>query len=377
MKLFSKKIKSSIKITDKMLLAFVFISMASISSHAQVCQKNTEFSGSAWVTQPSGTEFKNGQVVASTTGSVTYYLPGVRGTVIVDGRSWNIYSNSYEVIDLPKTPGVGVRIKWGEYWTHASYNFNHSNLTPKGTVLSQNFNRNLVRGSSKQSYIITLQFDYEIVVTDSEKYKGGKLIIESDGKAFAYTSSSNGYDSATPCIGGTLDLLDALRVHTTLPELPDPPTPTCASAQVSAAVKLGSVIASQVATHGSNRSGGTNGEVTFQLTGRNCPLGTTIKAYFTDIRSKSSTEDYVRSSNPAVGFRMYHKQNTTPIQMGPAPIGSTLPTRPPVMEGPTTEVKTDMLIPITAQYVLLPGMSSENIKPGRVTAAATVTFMYD
>lgn len=378
--IYQKELSDGINNFTKIIIASILILIIAAPSHAQTntCQRNTDFSGSAWVTQPSGSEFRNGQVIASTTGSVTYFVPYDRNTVILDGSSWNIATSQYNVMDLPKTPGVGVRIKWGGYWAHGSYQFSHSNLTPKGTLLSENFKQNLTRGkSSKTSYIITFSYDYEIVVTDSKLYKGGKLIVESTGRAFAYTSHSNGIGSPAPCIGGTLDLLEAIKVGTTLPELPDPPTPTCASADLAQVAKLNPIISSQVAPYISSRSGGTAGEVEFQLIGRRCPKGTTIKAYFTDNRSPSSTENYLNSSHPDIGVRLYHKQNQTPIQFGPAPLGSNLPSRPAVMEGPVTITTTDMFIPITAQYVQLPSVTAGDVKAGSMKAAATVTFVYD
>ncbi|WP_370678781.1 fimbrial protein [Comamonas sp. GB3 AK4-5] len=378
--IYQKELLDGIKNFTKILIASILFLIITTPLHAQTntCQRNTDFSGSAWVTQPSGSEFRNGQVIASTRGAVTYYVPHDRNTVILDGRSWNIATSQYSVMDLPKTPGAGVRIKWGGYWIHGAYQFIHSYLAPAGTLLSKNSNQNLTRGkSSKSSYIITFYYDYEIVVTDNKLYKGGKLIIESTGRAFAYTSHSNGIGSPAPCIGGTLDLLEAIKVGTTLPELPDPPTPTCASADLAQVAKLKPIIASQVAPYSSNRSGGTAGEVEFQLIGRRCPKGTTIKAYFTDNRSPSSTNNYLNSSHSDIGVRLYHKQSQTPIQFGPAPLGSTLPSRPAVIEGPVTITTTDMFIPITAQYVQLPSVAAGDVKAGSMKAAATVTFVYD
>lgn len=365
----------------RLLLIFFLISNTCTSSYAQSCQRNTDFTGSAWITQPSGTNFRNGQVIANTQGWVSFSLTEVRKRepkIMHEGRSWNIFSTPYETIDLEKTPGVGIRIKWEKEWVHTDYNFKVENSTTPGTILSQNYsNRTLLSGSAPDGFLITFTYTYEVVVIDNKKYKGGKLILDTDARAFTETYFSYSGSSKIPCIGGTLDLLQALKINIPDPELPDPPTPTCASVKINTTAKLGNVITSQVTDYGSSRSSGTAGEINFELSGRSCPKGTTIKAYFTDIRSTSSTADYLKSSNPDVGIRLYHKQSTTPIQLGPTPIGSTLPARPPVIEGPTTSAGTDMFIPITAQYVSLPGVVSGNIKPSEIKAAATVTFMYD
>lgn len=371
-----KFIKNFQKSLPPLILSAINIS-TSPAHAADVCQRNTDWGSSTWVMLPSGNDFQNGQVIGSTRSSVTYYLPSSRTTVIVDGRSSNITQNQYNVVDLPKTPGVGVRIKWGGHWVHGSYKFNILNSTSNGTLLSRNSEQNLIRGNAPYSYIITLYYDYEIIVTDSKKYKGGKLIVDTDAKVLAITSHSAGYGQPIPCIGGTLDLLDTLKGDVTIPELPDPPTPTCASADLTLAAKMNSVTSSQTAGYGTSRSNGALSEFNFTLAGRRCPQGTTIKAYFTDSKYQSEERDYLKSSHPDVGLRIYHRQEEKPIQFGPAPLGSTLPLRPAIIEGPTTSTMTDILVPFTAQYVRTPTASAGSIRPGSLKAAATVTFMYD
>ncbi|MDR2325467.1 MAG: fimbrial protein [Acidovorax sp.] len=356
--------------------------MIGTTSHAQTsaCRKLDNISIKGWTMQPSGIEFQDGQIIGTTQGWIMYSLSR-RSTVQVDGKSWNIPSNKYGVVNLPKTPGVGIRIKWAGYWVHADYKLEILNLRPNGDVLSQNFNRNLIKGrsnaESQGEWVISFYYDYEIVVTDSKKYKGGPLIIESDANVFANTSHSIGSNSPALCNGGALDLLGALRDKTGEPELPKPPVPTCAAADLDHVAKMKPVTSSQIAAHGSDRGSGALGEYNFILAGRKCQQGTTIKAYFTDNKDYSSNKTYLKSSHPDIGVRIYHRQNQIPIEFGPAPLGSTLPSRAAIIEGPSMSEATDMLIPFTAQYVRIPTVSAGNVRPGEMKAAATVTFIYD
>ena len=110
---------------------------------------------------------------------------------------------------------------------------------------------------------------------------------------------------------------------------------------------------------------------------RRCPVGTTIKAFFTDTRASSETKNYLQSSHSSVGVRLYHRDSQQAIDFGPAPLGSTLPDRAPVLEGPTSNSLSDIHLPITAQYVQLPHVQSGTITPGSMRAATVVTVIYD
>ncbi|WP_324588101.1 fimbrial protein [Alcaligenes phenolicus] len=137
------------------------------------------------------------------------------------------------------------------------------------------------------------------------------------------------------------------------------------------------VTVAQVAPYGSHRSQAVTGEYRFDLVGRQCPLGTKISAYFTDTRAPAADNNYVKSSHPSVGVRLYHRDSADPIKLGPAPGGSTMPSRLAVVEGPSTSSMSDMHMPMTAQYVAMPEVDLTSITPGSLQAEAVVTFMYD
>ncbi len=106
-------------------------------------------------------------------------------------------------------------------------------------------------------------------------------------------------------------------------------------------------------------------------------MGTKISAYFTDTRAPAADNNYVKSSHPSVGVRLYHCDSADPIKLGPAPGGSTMPSRLAVVEGPSTSSMSDMHMPMTAQYVAMPEVDLTSITPGSLQAEAVVTFMYD
>ncbi|MDR2325813.1 MAG: fimbrial protein [Acidovorax sp.] len=361
---------------DFLIVFFTMLGLSNaVYSKESNCQRNS-ITKHGWTMSPSGNEFNNGDIIGRSKLIASYFFPWDKNTAVVYAGSRDADYHDYAVIPMSKTPGVGIRIKWGGYYS--AYEFTHSYQMDIGWGLAWPEWRQMLKGKARGygEYTINLYYDYEIVVIDKDKYKGGKLIITNEMHVTAVTTGVNENGQSYSCSGGEVELLAEIS-NDAIPELPKPVIPTCASAEVNRTVKMNPVIVSQVSAYESNRSSGTAGEFNIELIGRRCPEGTTIKAFFTDTKALSESNDYLKSSHPDVGVRLYHGQNQTPIQMGPAPVGATLPSRPAVVEGPVAASMADLYVPITAQYVQMPGASPGNIRAGKMNAAATVTFMYD
>ncbi|MCM2559605.1 fimbrial protein [Alcaligenes faecalis] len=362
------------------ILCWVFLVVLSSEAKAQgpdKCLQNPASPPYYWKVIPSGNEFYDGQVIATASVNASFYYDASEPTAYLEGGGRGVPYNRFDAIPMPQTPGVGVRITWAEHWVHGAYSFQLNQQKPKGTRLSGPYWFNLLSGSAPGWFTMIYYFDYEIVVIDASKYKGGKPIFtqEANVTATAYSNHKNG--GLRECINGTFNLLAPLVKDTAVPELPKPPVPTCASATLNVVATLPPVTVAQVAPYGSNRSQGVTGEYRFDLVGRQCPLGTKISAYFTDTRAPAADNNYVKSSHPSVGVCLYHRDSADPIKLGPAPVGSTMPSRLAVVEGPSTSAMSDMHMPMTAQYVAMPEVDLTSITPGSLQAEAVVTFMYD
>lgn len=339
------------------------------------CERYSPLSSSGWTMKPAGSSFENGEVIGATRASTTYYMPLGQNSSSITAGSFNAQQNAWDAIPMQQTPGVGVRVKWGGYTATTSISV--VQMSPVGSSITKKMWETIFRSRASSSYYITYYYLYEIVVIDKEKYKGGKLIISDTTPVTALASSETNSNSYQTCVNGFLNLLTAVTSELHIPELPEPAVPTCATADINLNAKMEAINASQVASYGSSRSSGTPGEFFFRLIGRGCSKGTVIKAYFTDARSPSSSTNYLSSTNPSVGVRLFYDQDQTPINFGPAPIGSTLPSRQPIVEGPAAADMTTLYIPITAQYVRFPGVEVQAVKEGGMRASSTVTFVYD
>lgn len=359
------------------LLYFLIIFFAHIenASAQGFCYKDGAMKSSGWKMLPPGSSFSNGQVIGSTTAHVSYKMQGLQTHPMITAGSPAAQDNQYDAIPMPQTPGIGVRIKWLGYGT--TVNITVKSQVPYGTILSKKYWKEIFDATYRSSYIINFFYGYEIVVIDKDKYKGGKLVITDSTDVTAITTSRMVGQSPQVCLEGFVNLLTAVVSELNIPELPEPSKPTCASAEISFHKKMNAINASQVAPYASSRSSGTTEELLFRLIGKGCSKNTVIKAYFTDARSPSASSNYLSSTNQAVGIRLYYDQDQTPINFGPAPIGSTLPSRQPITTGPATIDMETLYIPVTAQYVRYPGVAAGDVKAGEMQAATTITFVYD
>lgn len=370
-------LKNHKPILNKIITFFFLIIFSSFHSAYALpyCSLSGKMSSNGWSMSPPGSSFSNGQVIGSTTASVTYTMPVPQNLPILIAGSTTAEYNEYNTIPMLQTPGVGVRIKWGGYYATAGINV--SLQVPHGTILTRKYWQEIFKATSRSSFQITFRYNYEIVIIDKEKYKGGKLIITDSTPALSFLSTARPGTNPQTCMDGWVNLLTAVTNELSIPELPEPAKPTCASTNLGYTVPLNPIKASDITSYGSSRSSGAASEQEFRLIGYNCAPGTVIKAYFTDSRSQSSTEDYLSSTNPSTGIRLYNHDSQTPIRFGPAPIGSTLPSRSPIIEGPATATSSTLYYSITAQYVRRPGFAAGDVKPGELRAATTVTFVYD
>ncbi|MDR2325513.1 MAG: fimbrial protein [Acidovorax sp.] len=368
--------KSLFKFNIKFIALFLAIIFATLNANAQnACYRYSPLSSNGWTMKPAGSSFTNGEVIGTTRASTTYYMPLGQNSSAITAGSLNAQQNAWDAIPMQQTPGVGVRVKWGGYTATTSISI--VQMSPIGSSITKKIWETFLRSRASSSYYITYHYIYEIVIIDKEKYKGGKLIISDTTPVTAIASSEISATHYQTCVNGFLNLLTAVTSELNIPELPEPAKPTCASAQIGFTAKMNPINASQIAAFGSNRNQGIPGELKFRLIGNNCAKGTVIKAYFTDTRASSAENNFLYSTNETVGVRLYYDEDQDPIKMGPAPVGSTLPLRSPIIEGPAMSDNSSLYIPITAQYVRLPYVGANDVKAGGMRAATTVTFIYD
>lgn len=215
------------------ILCCVFLVVLSSEAKAQgtdKCSQNPASPPYYWKVIPSGNEFYDGQVIATASVNASFYYDASEPTAYLEGGGRGVPYSRFDAIPMPQTPGVGVRITWAEHWVHGAYSFQLKQQKPKGTRLSGPYWLNLLSGSAPGWFAMIYYFDYEIVVIDASKYKGGKPIFtqEANVTATAYSNHKNG--GLRECINGTFNLLAPLVKDTAVPELPKPPVPTCASA---------------------------------------------------------------------------------------------------------------------------------------------------
>lgn len=339
---------------------------------------------SPWVVKPNADGISSGTVLATATtitrtvattptqtgGTFSYlaYRPA--------GQSYESIHNTEAVSGMA---GVGLRIKWAGITSPGG--FKSLDALPNGTVIP-NALGDLVSGaySMMNNAEYTVTFALELVVTDAAAYKGGSVNIDQSGTLMLLPrmEPNVGSTSNTACHTGTLYPSfppESLRAIS----LPIPPAPTCEfdTATLNQTVTLGAANSASVAKNGAARSAGATGEKPFFIQAKNCGAGTIFHAYFTDALAASSTNDYLRPAGASnVGIRIYHDNDTTPVPLGPAPIGSTLPARAPITTGSVNAAQgANYSLPFTAQYVQLPDASG-SASPGEMSASAKLTIVY-
>lgn len=297
------------------------------------------------------------------------------------------YNSVTAALPLKSLPGVGAAVTFiagmtptmPSLWIWPWPSKTGTVFTPssKGGYLSYAYPAGLSDGRYNTS--MKAVFRYQLYVTDATAY--GKDLSKINmslekGPQILWTAQLDGV--VTNCFDGanTANRLTSIPA----PVLPVPTVPTCDfnMTLMNQAVSLNPAISSSVAAAGAGRSAGAAGEKSFQLQASNCKNGALMNIYFTDTSNPASSNDYLvptggGSSAGKVGIRLYHDTSTTPIQFGPAPVGSTLPSRAPITYSSSGG---SLTVPFTGQYVRIPGGTGSTAPAGAVSAATTVTIVY-
>lgn len=330
-----------------------------------------------WNMKPSGGIFKNGDVVGSITAATAFYMPLAHSDTVQILASGNTVSNRYNALPLEGMPGLGLRVLWASYGTTTP-------LTPLlppapyGTVLTNRSWFSVLEARARANYNLMQQYIFELVIIDEALYKGGTLAFTAKNQVQIITSVKIAPNNYQMCLNGFIDPMAALTGTVQVPELPKPVAPTCkfSVGTLNQRVTLGPVDPGQVVPAGVERSQGAEGQAHFLIEATGCNKGATMDIYFTDARNSSLTKNYIHTTNPAVGIRMFYRGEFDPLLVGPAPSGSWVPQRYAPRLGPATVEGGSLSAGFTAQYVRLPNKTEADIRPGPLEAAATFVIVY-
>lgn len=330
----------------------------------------------SWKMAPSGTAFKNGDVVGRVSAYAQFFMPVSHGETAIVMEVGGTVANPYHAVPLAGMPGLGLVVRWGGYG--ASANVTDLGSIAQGTAISGKSYFQVMKARTRMNYSLTQVYDFELVIIDETLYKGGTLASAGKGQVSTFTSNQRGTGSPQVCVDGWLYPMAALTGSVQVPELPKPALPSCnfSPSALHQSVTLNSVDPGQVASQGSARTAGMAGQSTFKIVGTSCTQGTVVQVYFTDMRSSSTLSNYLLSSNSGVGVRMYYDADTTPILFGPSPSGSWVPGYQPVTVGPIPNSGIGVELPFTAQYVRRPNAGLNDVVPGPVQADAVFTVVY-
>ena len=362
-----------------LVLAAVLVSVGPVQAQSSSsCYRSRDLTPlGSWSMAPGGTAFKNGDVIGRISAYAQFFLPVNHGeTVEVIGGGLAV-SNPYKAVPLAGMPGLGLVVRWGGYQATA----NLAMVGPAasvGTVISGTNWLAVMKARTQVDYTLTQNYRFELVIIDERVYQGGKLTFTETGQVTFATTNQKGAAIPQLCQNGWLDPMAALTGTVQVPELPKPVQPSCSftTSTLYQNVPLGPVDPGQVAPYGSARSRGAEGEGRFTIRATACTKGTVLNLYFTDNRSASSTADFLNSSSNAVGVRLYYVNGTAPVRFGPAPVGSTLPSRPAISAGPIPFDNVGVDMAFTAQYVRKPNTTVSDVTAGPVNAQAVLTIMY-
>lgn len=360
-----------------------FLPLALILGSSQVqAQQNHCFRlqdltpSTAWSMVPSGTTFKNGDIVGRTSAYARYSMPLAHGDeveIVSNSRSVN---NIYNAYPLSGMPGLGLVMRWGGY-TATSTLTQVGPGSPPGTAFVGY--KPLLHARTTANFTLTHLYDFELVVIDATLYKGGKLTFtDSNHTLIATTSRKAGSSSGQACYDGFLDPMAALTGTVQVPELPKPVLPTCTftSGNMNQRVTLGPVDPGQIVPVGSARPAGSAGQTYFYVDALNCSKGAKVAVYLTDTRDTGRSKDYLLTSNPAVGIRLYYSGEYDTMPFGSPPSGSWVPSRYAPTQGPAAYNGAKLSFPFTVQYVRLPNKTEADVKPGPLEAAAVLVVVY-
>lgn len=380
-RLFGKKGPSGLfSISSRVLLLPVtlLIGIGQVQAQTTSCFRSRDLTPSSnWTMAPSGSVFKNGDIVGRTSAYAQFYMPTAHGdTVHVDANS-SVVDGLYGAIPLSGMPGLGLVVRWSGYSAT-------NTLTPiapgaaSGTIISNKTWLSLLRARTSANYTLTQYYNFELVIIDEKIYKGGQLSFTDGQRIIVQTANKKGNAIPQVCINGFIDPVAALTGTVQVPELPKPVLPTCkfSYSTLNQRVPLGPVDPGQVVPYGSARQAGAEGQAHFLLEATGCAKGAAMNIYFTDARDGSTPKNYLLSTNPAVGVRLFHRGEYDPLPFGPAPSGSWVPPRYAPAMGPATVDGGALSTGFTVQYVRLPQKTEADVRPGPLEASAVLVIVY-
>lgn len=352
--------------------------MSQVQAQSTTCFRSRDLTPSGnWNMVPGGQVFKNGDVIGRISAYAQFYIPLAHGEVADVLASGQVVSNNYSAVPLSGMPGLGLVVRWGGY----SATTNLTMLAPPastGTIISGQSWFRVLQAQTRANYTMTQFFNMELVIIDETVYKGGKLTFTESGQTTVATSNKKGAAIPQLCVNGWLDPMAALTGTLQVPELPKPALPSCkfATSTLTQSVTLGPVDPGQIPAASTLRPSGEAGQNYFLIEGTGCTKDTKLSFYFTDTRDTATPKDYLLTSNPAVGIRLFHRGEYEPVPFGPAPSGSWVPQRYAPTVGPATADGATLSTGFTAQYVRLPNKTEADIRPGPLEAAATFVIVY-
>ena len=361
-----------------MLPIALLVGMGQAQAQSTSCFRSRDLTASTnWSMAPSGSVFKNGDIVGRTSAYAQYYLPIAHGETVQVHASGQKVDNSYQAVPLSGMPGLGLVVRWAGYSTTVTVT-PVGPSAPWGTIISSSPWTAVLHARTTANYTLTQFYSFELVVIDDKVYKGGKLTFTEVNKVMVLTSNQRGTGIPQLCINGGIDPMAALTGTVQVPELPKPALPSCkfSTNTLTQHVTLGPVDPGQIVPAGTARPSGAAGQAHFLIEGTGCTKDTKLNIYFTDTRDNATNKNYLLTSNPAVGIRLFHRGEFNPLPFGPAPSGSWVPSRHAASVGPAVTDGAVLSTGFTAQYVRLPNKTESDVRPGPVEAAATFVIMY-
>lgn len=361
-----------------LLVLGLLIGIGQVQAQTANCYLSRELQpDSPWQMAPSGTSFRNGDIVGQVPVSVIFTMPNrIFDTTVVIAQGI-VPNNPYQAVPLNGMPGLGLIVRWMGYYGTVGLEMLGTPVAP-GTIISKQARLPVMRARGSSGYMVIQMYRFELVVIDEKVYKGGELTFAERNQIYVTTAQANGLGMPQMCLDGWVDVMEALTKTVQVPELPKPVLPTCkfSTGTLNQRVPLSPVDSGQIAPAGSARSLGGEGQNTFRISATGCGKDAKLDIYFTDTRDNATAKDYIRTTNPAVGIRMFYQSESNPVPLGPAPSGSWVPSRRAVSLGPASAEGTSLSARFTAQYVRLPNKTEADIKPGPLEAAATFVIVY-
>lgn len=358
----------------------LLIGMGQAQAQSATCVRTQDLhSNGGWSMVPGGTFFKNGQIIGRTSATAQFFLPLAHSDTVQVMASGLTTNNPHDAVPLSGMPGLGLVVRWAGHSISSGVGW--TPLAPSaavGTIVSNRSWFKVLEGKASANYTMIQRYDYELIIIDETIYRGGKLQFSDPNQVRVLTSVKTGANNYQQCMNGFVDLMAALTGTVQVPELPKPALPSCkfSTSTLKQSITLGPVDPSQIPSSSTLRPSGEAGQNAFLIEGTGCTKDTKLSFYFTDTRDMATPKNYLLTSNPAVGIRLFHRGEYDPVPFGPPPSGSWVPPRYAPTVGPATTDGATLSTGFTAQYVRLPNKTEADIRPGPLEAAATFVIVY-